>query len=112
MAKAIRTVQVNDETTIFAVLSETEDTVERSNKKADKLIEKALKAGDQVTENNITQWINSYPECDHSKSGADVYTWDKTGDRVKVNRVLVTVENGIRTEKNLRAVYRNFGDAI
>jgi len=52
------------------------------------------------------EFIEDVAVVDTSKSGADQYTWDKTGNKVLHRRVYVTVIDGKRSEKLIRKVYK------
>jgi hypothetical protein len=51
---------------------------------------KALRRGETVTENGISQWISNNVVFESDKPGSHAYVWDKTGNKVKHEKVLVT----------------------
>jgi len=71
---------------------------------------KALAKGKVVVwEDRRKQWINTDCITDTSKEGSEVWTWDKSGNRVKCERTLHTLHNdGTRTSEVIGTCWRNF----
>ena len=75
----------------------------------DKDIAKGLKAGKLIQRDGTKQWIDDSPITDTNKAGSDAYTWDKSGNKIKHNRTLVTMDaDGNKTDKIIGTVYKNF----
>lgn len=56
-----------------------------------KKVKAALRKGATVTwEDGSVQWITVNHRIDASKRGSEVYTWDKSGEKVKADLVLMT----------------------
>lgn len=60
-----------------------------------RLIKQGLARGDTVTEGNTSQWVDEEPIRDQARAAAsgrasDAYTWSKDGNKIKVQRTLVT----------------------
>jgi hypothetical protein len=53
-------------------------------------VKKALRRGESVTENGVSRWISHQVVFKSGKSGSDAYVWDKTGNKVKHEKVLCT----------------------
>ena len=77
-----RRVQIGDTLHIFIG----EDAMD----KVDRKIRWALNRGLTVKECGIEQWITKMPLRDPSKIGSACYTWDKAGDKVKAEKIMVT----------------------
>ena len=56
----------------------------------DAKIMRALRRGETVIENGITKWVEFFAVRDNTKDGTDAYTWHRDGNRVKVEKVLIT----------------------
>jgi len=72
--------------------------------------EKAMKAGATVTwQDGRQQWINDDILFDSSKNGSAAFQWDRSGNRVKHERFLVTrtPDGQIRTEA-VGTVFKRF----
>lgn len=60
--------------------------------------------------NGPVQWYEDLAVMDTTKTGSAVYTWDKTGDRVKHDRVLVSRDlEGNLTREKVGTVYKTYG---
>jgi len=72
-------------------------------------VQKALKAGHQVTlEDGRKQWIEALQVIDTTKTGSDAYTWDRSGDKVLHERILFTLHvDKTTTRQVLGTSYRN-----
>ena len=77
-----RRVQIGDTLHIF-IGDDAVGTVDRK-------IRFALSRGKTVKECGIEQWITLLPLRDPSKIGSACYTWDKTGNKVKAEKIMVT----------------------
>jgi len=53
-------------------------------------VKKALRRGETVTENGVSQWISNNVVFESDKPGSHAYVWDKTGNKVKHEKVLCT----------------------
>jgi hypothetical protein len=73
-------------------------------------IRKGLNRGDVVKFSDGTkQFIDIDMIIDTSKTGSDAFTWNAAGDKVKHNRVLVTIDkDGNRSTKVLGSVFKKF----
>ena len=71
-------------------------------------IRKGLNRGDVVKFSDGTkQFIDSDVIIDTSKTGSDAFIWNAAGDKVKHNRVLVTIDkDGNRSTKVLGSVFK------
>lgn len=59
------------------------------------------------------EWIAEEVVFDSTKFGSDAYTWDRSGEQVKVRRFLcVQTGAGVCTRKELRPVYKSFSEAV
>lgn len=67
-------------------------------------IEKGLNQGKTVREGQTSQWIAEVEVYDHSKSGSAAYVW--RGDKVKVERFLVTRTGDEVTRKSIGFAWR------
>tara|TARA_B100000131_G_scaffold88264_1_gene85115 strand:- start:225 stop:572 length:348 start_codon:yes stop_codon:yes gene_type:complete len=85
------------------------DDEERADKVIAEEIQKALKAGHEVTlQDGRKQWIESLLVIDTEKSGSDAYTWNKSGDKVLHERVLFTLNTDNTLSKEvIGKSYRN-----
>jgi DNA mismatch repair protein MutH len=99
-----RTVQI-DSTVHLYLGADTTGHVEQT-------IQKALAAGKTVTDNGTAQWIEHFPVA-LAGTGSARYTWDKSGNRVKCERVLCTrTESGEYTQKVLGFSYRDATEVL
>ena len=72
-------------------------------------IKKAHAKGESATVDGVKTWITYNVIVDTSKESSDMFTWDKSGNKVKNERVLVTVDaDGNRTEEVLGTVFKNY----
>lgn len=77
----------------------------------EKKAQKAMREGRAVTWNwphGPTQWFEDYEILDLDKSGSAIYTWDKSGNRVKCERYLITRDkDGEVTKEFTKHVYKS-----
>lgn len=72
-------------------------------------IKKAHAKGESAIHDGIKTWITHNVIFDTSKEGSDAFTWDASGNKVKNERILVTVDaEGNRTEEMLGTVFKNY----
>lgn len=76
----------------------------------DTAIKKGLRQGKTVTENGVSQWISLEVVFHSDKPGSHAYVWDKTGNKVKHNKVLVTktLATGEIKLKNVGTCFREW----
>jgi len=80
-----------------------------SPQEANALIQKALKQGKTVIENGVSSWLEEEPVCDFDKKNTDIYTWDKTGNKILVQKILHTKDKtGTITKKVLSSVWKSY----
>lgn len=59
---------------------------------ADELIKRTLRSGGSITENGTTSYLEFRPVIDASiREGLSPYIWDKSGNKIKHEKVLVEV---------------------
>lgn len=73
-------------------------------------IKAALERGEHVTENGIIKWIAFNTVFDSTKEGSARYTWDKTGNKVKVEKILCIDNKGERTRTSLGFTFKKYED--
>jgi len=73
-------------------------------------VDAGLRKGETVTRQDGSRtWITETVRFDPRAEGSDRYTWDRSGNRVLSDRVLVTVTaDGKRTETALKPVFKAF----
>lgn len=72
-------------------------------------IKKAHAKGESAEVAGVKTWITHKAVIDTSKDGSDMFTWDKSGNRIKQTKILVTVDaDGKRTEEVLGTVFKNY----
>ena len=91
-----RVVQIGDTLNVFVGDSDSFNAV------LEKTIKHGLAAGEAVTENGVRQFI--------SREWIYPYIWDKSGNRVKANRILSTVAEGKLTREHIGTCFVNFLD--
>ena len=68
-----------------------------------------LNKGDGITwEDGKEQWYDYLEIIDVTKTGSEMFTWDRSGDRVKCRRVLTTVIGDELTREEKGFVYRKY----
>jgi len=76
---------------------------------AEKKIKAALATGQTVIENGVSTWIGTSEVLNQNKSGSAAYTWDKSGNKIKIEKFLVTkTADGAVSRKSLGFAWRNF----
>ncbi len=76
---------------------------------AKRIIDKGHADGKSVTVKGVKTHHHFEAIVDLNKSGADQYTWDKSGDRVKGNIVEYTNQkDGSVTKRTVRTTYRSY----
>ncbi len=77
-----------------------------------KKIKRALAKGETIIhEDKSREWIETIPIHDPTKTGSDEYVWDKSGDRIKCNRIRHTSKDGNRETETLSPVFKGW-DAV
>ena len=72
-------------------------------------IKKGLAKGEIVIRDGVKTFHTHDAIFDGSKVGSEQYIWDKSGDRVKQNKILVTIaKDGTRTEEIIGTVFRKW----
>lgn len=56
----------------------------------EKFVKKALRRGETVTENGVSRWVSHNVVFESDKPGSHAYVWDKSGNKVKHEKVLCT----------------------
>lgn len=84
---AMRTVRMGD--TLRVYVMKPEDT-QKMEPLIEAEIKRALNRGQTVEEDGIQQWIEEIEVRDSSKSGSEAYTWHPDGNRIWVEKKLVT----------------------
>ena len=73
------------------------------------IIKKALARGETVHENGTAKWIDTVQVCNLSKDGSAMFTWDKSGNKVRAEKFLyIEDDNGVITSRSLGFVFENF----
>lgn len=71
---------------------------------------KALNAGYTVRHRGSSYWLEEREVYDTSKEGSDCYTWDKSGNKIRVQRVIMAkdAEGNLRLDRSLGFVWRDY----
>lgn len=77
----MRVVQIGSKLHVFVGVDTTNMT-----ERFQKVIDRALRNGQTVTENGIAQWESVHPIRDNSQVGSACYTWHADGNRVRCER--------------------------
>lgn len=75
-------------------------------------IERALARGQHVTEGGTIKWITFTVVFDGTRYGSAQYTWDASGNKVKVEKILVTDTKGEITKQSLGFIFKNFEEVV
>lgn len=104
--KSLRTATVADGRILHLYSEETAGEVEKTIHAEAKKSGAAFRIG-----NGPVQWYEDCAVMDTTKTGSAVYTWDKTGNRIKHDRVLVSRDQeGNLTRKKIGTVYKTYGE--
>lgn len=77
-------------------------------KEIDAAIKKGLAKGESVTRDGVKTFHTHDVIMDSSKEGSAAFIWDKSGERVKHNKILVTIRDGERTEEVIGTCFRSW----
>jgi hypothetical protein len=81
-----------------------------TKERVEKQIMRRMEKGETVERPDGTKiWIEYEAVRDASKSGSACYTWDKSGNRCKHEKVMYTLHPlGVRSRDVLRSVWRDY----
>ena len=103
MKTKIETIEIYDTLHIFVGIGDEGEDIKQ------KVVDKGHAAGHTVIRKGVKTHHHFEEIVDLSKSGSDVYTFDKSGNRVKGNLVEYTnQEDGSVTKRIIKTTYRSF----
>ncbi len=82
-----RTVLIGETAHVFIFI---EKEADHFAKRIERLAMQAIDAEATVTEKGVSRWLVIAPLFDHTKEGSARYTWDTSGNRVRVERYIKT----------------------
>ena len=80
---------------------------ESSKAQVDAMAKSAMERGQTVLDADSRQWIETKPIINEGCVGSDAFIWDNSGNKVKHSRTLVRVVNGVRTEADMKPVFKS-----